>query len=189
MQKRGQVTVFVIMALVVLIVLALLFFGREEIRDKASTSTNVGKKLEVEMSSIEKEIKECLTKESVGFIQKISERGGYLEPVKSMNYKGKNLAILCQNVPGKDYCVNGMFSVKDLELRMNKYLEDNLVGCLTLSGFSDDYELEKGEFQVNTEILKNNIILTLKLPVKLRKENLEQKETGLLILSVLKQSL
>lgn len=174
MQKRGQVTIFVILGIVVFIILALLFFGWDKLQEIGSRQINVEKRLETDLNSIDQEIRECIVKESAGFIQKISEHGGYIEPAKSTNYKGKKLAVLCSNIPGKDYCMNSMFTMKDIETRMNNYLTENLKPCLLLRSFEN---AEKGEFQVNTEISKNNVLITLDYPVKLKENNLEVKET------------
>ncbi len=174
MEKRGQVSVFIIIGLVVIIVIALLFFFRSKGLESESKSINIEKRLEIEMSSIEKEIQECVNKESIAVIKDFVEAGGYPGNRKTITYHAKPITVLCQNIPGKDNCLQTPLLKTDLQNRINQALEPRIKTCLDLSPFAKkDYTLTLGNFQSTTEIHDKLIVISVEYPVTVEKQTVK----------------
>ncbi len=188
MSKKGQVTVFVILGIVVIIVLALLFIGKDTLYDIGSKQINVEKKLETELNSIENQIEECITKDTGEFLQKIAKQGGYVEPTKYISYYGDKVSYLCQNIPDKKECLNSMLLPEDIENQLNVYLEERLVSCVGIEGFkSRNQELTTGQLRIVSKVHKENIEIKINWPIEISKDGLKvtKKESNYLIRSQL----
>src|SRR3989338_5941698 len=129
MEKRGQVTTFIIVGIVALIVVILLFSLKDSLLIKIGGEKAAQDYLKGQMKGIEDEIGDCATKESNDVLVLIGKQGGYIESVDSVSY---NLA--------------------DVENELNVYLKDKLKECINLRKFKEgfksyDYELK---YDINT---------------------------------------
>ena len=177
MQKRGQITVFVIIFLVVLITLALFYFTKSNLFDISVKGINIQKKLEVELNSIEKQIEECVSKETSIFLSKIADQGGFLEPTKYLDYKGKKISFLCQNIPNEKKCLNSMLSKEDLEFQLKNSLENKLPFCIGLDALKKRNEaFTHGDLRITSKINDKNINIKLELPLTLSKDAITLKK-------------
>src|SRR3989338_11694138 len=152
MEKRGQVTTFIIVGIVALIVVILLFSLKDSLLIKIGGEKAAQDYLKGHMKGIEDEIGDCATKESNDVLVLIGKQGGYIESVDSVSYNLADVAVLCNDILDTNNCLNnGLFS-SDVENELNVYLKDKLKECINLRKFKEgfksyDYELK---YDINT---------------------------------------
>lgn len=188
MKKKGQVTIFIIIGILLLLVVGLVFFAKDIFVREAQKYYNTPKYLELEMNSLGKEIDECITKEAVDYLDKV-RYGGYLESVRTLNYDKMKIGILCQNIPDSKNCLNGMFTVQDFSSRMSLYLKDKVYSCISTSKYKNkDYSvkgLTKDNFNLNVEIGSDVVTVLVDFPIEFTKDEYNiKKEKFVKILKV-----
>lgn len=107
--KRGQVTIFVIIGIVIVVAIALVIFLRKDISEsieKVKISRNV--ELQQKVAEITLFVEDCLQSAAQDAILKIYAKGGYSTPKKSVSYdyytvpiyfdKGKETVPTMQNI-------------------------------------------------------------------------------------------
>lgn len=179
MNKRGQVTIFIIVGILLLLVVGFVFFAKDIFVKEAQKYYNTPKYLELEMNSLGKEIDSCISKESVDYLDKV-RYGGYLKPVRTLDYDRMKIGILCQNIPEDKKCLNGMFTVEDFSTRMKDYLKDRVYSCISTSKYRDkDYSvtgLTKDNFDLNVEIGDEVVTVLVNFPIEFKKDEYNVKK-------------
>jgi hypothetical protein len=156
--KRSQVTIFIIIAiLIVAIVLILLFYPKIKTFVTGEAPTEY--------------IKTC-TEESAGeAIKKISIQGGDIEPKKHILYNGNKVSYLCYtNEYYKKCLMQKPFLKKYIEQEINDYVEPRVKACL--ESVEDEIEARGGSLdiedtEIKTSIVPNSIIINVKSPMTL----------------------
>jgi len=177
MQKRGQVTTFVIIGILLVVIIILVFAFKDYlisgINSDPSKSLNVQKQMEVKMASISEKIESCVQDIGMETLVDMSERGGFFETIDYKRYQGKDISILCKKIKEDDYCLNVVPPNNVLEKQFSDVLKDRLGGCMQIQKFgSDDMKISTGGLLVETEIGKN-VVVELDYAVTLEKD--EQK--------------
>ena len=119
MEKRGQVTTFIIVGIVALIVVILLFSLKDSLLIKIGGEKAAQDYLKGQMKGIEDEIGDCATKESNDVLVLIGKQGGYIESVDSVSYNEVNVAVLCNDILNSNNCLNNGLFNSDVENELN----------------------------------------------------------------------
>lgn len=139
-EKRGQVTIFIIIALIIVVAIALIFLLRREPTTGVSPETNP-------QAYIEKCMRDY-TKEAVS---NLSEKGGDAEPEISVTYKGKEITYLCYNANSYKPCINQMpMLIEHIQGEITDYIEPKVKECFS----SLQQELEKRNYRVSLETME-----------------------------------
>ena len=171
MLKRGQVTAFAIIGILVVGVILLLFFYRGELIDKLSMFGDDQKQLEVKMEGIVQHIGECMEEESILALNLLADNGGVFEPSNVIVYHGIGYRVLVEKNGASHPIV--LSSISEL---FNLEMESRLKKCIMLDAFVDLDMLSVGsEFEVNTEINDDNVKVELYKPITLKKGESERK--------------
>ncbi|MBU0930084.1 MAG: hypothetical protein KJ623_03345 [Nanoarchaeota archaeon] len=175
MKKRGQVTTFMIVGLVLLIIVLLLF---------AVKRTGIGVKtsdyLQSNLDDIKVQINKCVDQEAVQALNLIGKQGGYLNPSNYRLYKGYEVSYLCFNIPNADNCMNSIVSTKDIEEQLNNYLKANVPSCANINGLANSLffpGMEVGELNIKTTIQKDSVLFDIDYPITLKKGDATAKLT------------
>jgi len=168
MKKRGQVTTFMIVGLVILIIFILLFSIRR---------TGFGMKsqdyLESSADDIKSKINDCVDRDTKEILDLLGKQGGYLSPSSYLLYNGYNVAYLCNNIPDTDQCANAMINTADIENQLSDYIKANLRECMQKdalgAGFLSTYEIIRGDTEVKTTIEENAVIFTIDPKITMKK--------------------
>ncbi len=167
MQKRAQITTFVIIAIVILAVIGLFLYAR-----------NIGLGISPERfiaskkSQIEARIDECAREQAAKVIEIIGKQGGTLTPLKAINFNSNRLSYLCYNIPGAEECVNRVLTLGNIEAEISRYLENNLRNCIRIDDFrSNSYSLQPGSLDVSSTIGQNNVLVVVDYPITLSKDS------------------
>lgn len=183
MKKRGQVTTFIIIGIVVLVVFLLVFFLREDIFVSVQKVKSTDVYLKGQMKEIVNEINRCVDLEARKGLKVLGDQGGYFKPENSLYYYGYNVAYLCSEVKDENTCRNNMLLEERLENDINDYMKERLKECIDLRGFKQgfkihDYEMiyDMSLFDVDTDINKKNVEFRVFLPVEVVSGELKQSK-------------
>ncbi len=167
MQKRGQLTLFIILGLVIVILAALYFFVAKPYVLPVSQED-----LNKDMENIENDIKDCLAKVSEEPFKRIGLQGGFLTtPSGSYRlYDDSRISYLCYNIPGQATCSNRMLLMKSMEKELSEALTNELPTCLNIHKFSQfkPYQVSTPKKpQIDVSIRRFDAVVTLDYPVRL----------------------
>ena len=177
MQKSGQVSLFIVIGLVIIIAMIFVFFLFRSFQEKAREITNPQEYLKSQVNDIKKVISKCIDESSREALTKISLQGGHFNPVKHVDYNGNKVSFLCYKIKSDEPCYNMMFTRKDIEEELAPVLRNNIKKCVDLSLISfknKDYSLSTGEFNFNFNFNDDALLVTLNYPVTLVKNDIEE---------------
>jgi hypothetical protein len=167
-QKKGQVTVFIILGILMLLALIIIIFLKSEV-----VTFNPDEIIPTEKSKVENFITNCI--ESIGedALFLLGLQAGYIEVPKEIEQDNSvNLRISPMNVVplwayGKTVKIPDLLEIKD---RVDDYLEENIRSCLfNLNAFQETYNLiEKSGITADTEIVKSKVIFNVKWNLEIR---------------------
>ena len=173
MQKKGQVTVFVIVGIIILLVAGLFFFA------KNYYGYGIEPKVYIQgpLNSIKNEITKCVDEIISPSINLISNQGGSKNPTKYRLYESKNVKYLCQNIPNEEKCLNSMDPLQKVESQLQEELQDKLKSCISkdLLESKRGYTITNPNLKVNAKILQENILFEIDYPITIEKDGVTQK--------------
>ncbi len=190
--KKAQVTLFIILGIVLLIILAIAIYFATQIiiKPKAPTTEH----------AIKIYVQDCIKETAVTALKKIGDNGGYIDienPYRDFNIKtepteGDALVISELGLYPIPYwwymkttnkCNNcylttdNMPLIPEIEEQINEHVLKNVGKCLkNLSTFSQ-YEITTGEMDVITNIAKDSILITAEYPVEFSRGEIKTKIT------------
>lgn len=160
MNKRGQLTLFIILAIAIVIILAVLFFP------KIKTS--------VSPAAPQTFMKDCAKDATEEIIDKVVLQGGSSNPENYLLYQGNKIEYICYTNEYYGQCVmQKPFLKQSIEREINSYVEPRVQECLN----NLEQQLEKkgsevsaGEVEVKASLTKNFIILDIDSPFSVTNE-------------------
>ncbi len=166
--KKGQVTIFIILGILLLLVFGLLLALKEEVivvKPEEVIPTAKGK--------VELFIAACMDQISEEALFKLGLQGGYIEvPPEIAEDASKHFRISPMNViPFWAYGeATNIPSLEDLKKELDDYMEENLRECVYgLQAFQKTYDLvEKGGIEANTEIVESKVIFNARWNLEVR---------------------
>jgi len=161
MQKRGQVTIFIILGIIILVVLAWLFFVRGDILDRITTDERADVFVSSQIEPIKELVSECTKEQLVDSIIYVSRSGGYFDPPTGVNYCDEYTSNLddCLDpfliAHSYDTGQNRLVTLTKLGIELNDYMSDDenfnqLKGCVNAG--LDDFE-SKGLSTTNRDFI------------------------------------
>lgn len=169
MKKRGQVTVFVIIGIVIVIVAALVLYSRTNVFLINPTSEDLNSKLD----DINSHVLKCLAEASEPPIKQIGLQGGYLSTSQDTFrlYNDTSVSYLCYSIPNSPLCMNRMLRRSDMERQLSSAVDISLEKCLDVQSFkkfgSFDILTPK-HWVVDTKIGSDMVVVNLKYPIRLK---------------------
>ena len=168
LSKKGQVTIFIILGILLLLALLLIVLMKKEI-----VTFKPEEIIPTEKGKIGKYITACIEEVGNDALFKIGVQGGYIElPAEITSNKNLHLQISPMNlVP---YWAYGQTlripSLDEIKIRIDNYLEENVRTCLFENeAFQEQYDLiEKSELTADTEIVQNKVLFNLHWDVEIK---------------------
>lgn len=175
--KRGQVTIFIIVA-VVIVAIAVLFYT-------LSSRITVGGDDDVKNPAAF--IKSCVQEELEDILYVISIQGGTLVPTSYFTYDDVRINYLCYTNQYETTCVNRKpFLKQDVEVEITEAIQDQVDNCfITLKRSYEEEGYSVGIIPggKNTQLLPKRLILQLGYKLTLTKEKTEIYEDFDIILN------
>jgi len=148
--KKGQVTLFILLGVLLVILVLLLFYLAKDLENPFST------KKTIIFSNLEGNIRNCITTAALDGVYSNGVRGGYY-PVE-----GKTLQFLGDKIPYFIYNNNTKVPAADsVGSSLGKYIEDNFYDCLQLD------ELKEQNFSIKTKEANADISIKKQITVKI----------------------
>ncbi|MCA9485276.1 MAG: hypothetical protein KC506_00330 [Nanoarchaeota archaeon] len=164
MKKRGQVSLFVILAIVIvaLIVLTFIFYPRIESFIGSEDSPNTF-------------LKRCIEPAIQESVETLSKQGGYANPEGFILYKGERVKYLCYTAQYYIPCyVQQPLLRAHFENELENLIEDKANECVgEMRSYYDErgYQISGGlEPEANVKVNLNNIAVNLELDLALTKD-------------------
>lgn len=170
--KRGQVTLFVILGIVIVALIVLLLAFRKDIMPKTGSLEN----LEEVMRNIDKGIKGCMAQSAEEPIKRIGLQGGYLSTPEG-SYRRWNdypISYLCYNMANTEACRNRFLTVGNMEEQLAAAIKENMAKCFAVEEFADLGLIKTIEvmpvdnFDVKTTISKDIVTVELNAKVEVK---------------------
>jgi len=164
MQKRGQVTIFLIMGIVILAVFASIFYitslvQKEELKAEAE-ELPVTFRAKTPVQSL---VESCLRNTAIPGIYLLGIQGGVIYPDEP------ELILLTENNIINYGYLNGInqFSERKMERDLNRFLEESLPSCLDFSILEDQAIIveERGELKADVKIRNRDLRVDLEYPL------------------------
>ncbi len=151
--KRGQIAVFVVIALVLTAIIVLVFLARNKL-----TAIIAGE------PPIE-QFKKCAKDAAEQGLAVLSTQGGSINPENYFLYKGNKINYLCYTEENYKQCIMQKPLLKQaIETELETYIQPKINGCLnslksklTKKG----YEVEYNPPKIQAELFPNNLLITL----------------------------
>lgn len=154
MNKRGQVTIFIIIAIILVAAVGLYFVFRDTLGQGVYSPEVEGIKLFVE---------ECVKDTGEDAIYTIGQNGGYFSAIELSTSDG--IPYYYHN--GKEY----MPSKERIEQELAFYLENSLQFCTNDFVDFSDLSIEEGEVSATAVAQDEEVIFNVEYPLSISKEN------------------
>ena len=153
-RRKAQVSVFIILSILILILLALFFYTRERVIEKANVPP--------EISGINSFIENCLEESGEEAIYYIGQTGGYFV-VPEASLEGRIAYYLQDNK-------NKMPSKKDIEKQISSYFNFAMPFCINDFDDFPDFKIGENEIETETIIEDERVIFRVKYPLSIAKD-------------------
>ncbi len=168
---KGQVTIFIIIGILLVLAITLVIFVRKEI-----ITFNPEEIIPTEKGKVENFITACIDQVGNDALVRIGLQGGYIElPYDVLNDNTRRLDISpALAVPywayGPETSIPSLQQIKE---QIDDYLEKNVRDCLfSMEAFQESYDLiEKSGLTANTEIVQSKVIFNLHWDVEIRSKS------------------
>ncbi|MBI2004519.1 hypothetical protein HYS72_03595 [Candidatus Pacearchaeota archaeon] len=149
LNKRGQLTIFIILAILIIAFVALFFVFRGGIQKEKPVSP--------EIAPIKNFVEECIYDAGEDALYFIGLHGGYYVPNKFSTSLGVPYYIKDNNTL--------MPSKEDIEIEISKYVDEALLLCAGNFTEFDNFQIASGKPKTSAKILDEKVILEVNYPL------------------------
>lgn len=174
MDKKGQVTAFVILGIVILAGVILILYLRGQFFFGPATPSS----LSARITPIKEHITSCIQEVSPEYIERIGMQGGHLKLGDDTYRKREDIPIsyLCYNIESKPTCYNRMLLISEMENELNDAIRKGLATCINLGKYKKGFEITTGTLDVKTEIGEESVLVNVNYPITLTKGETKASE-------------
>ena len=153
MNQRGQITIFIILALIIIVILAMFFLvfkaPEPEVIDEDNPQAFI----------------ESCTKQAVEeALEVLMPSGGDIIPKGSIMYNDLERTYLCYNANYYSPCINQRpLLIEHIENEITSYIEPRVANCFNIleSKLENRYTIESGEMQIQTKLSSGLISINI----------------------------
>ena len=164
--KKGQVTIYIIIGIILVLVIGALFLFRPNI-------TKVEEAIEVplELIPVKDYVDDCLRQVVTTGIYLLGTQGGYIFPPSGSLETDFSTIAYGYNL-GKDNLV----SISKMEEELSTYIGFGLPDCINFSVLEQEgFNITQEKIEVETNVNYDNIIFEVKYPLEIVKEDYSSK--------------
>lgn len=167
MRKKGQITVYIILGIILLILSAFIFY----VRDISFTEELAGEARIVEIPELTSYIESCVKQESHDPINFIGKNGGTLYALANYNmYDGVRYRYLAREGDTNSDFENVILTKQEMEAELALYISQKIESCVDLSLFEEQgYVIEKENATAEVRIGEFEVVVKVKYPLTLSK--------------------
>ena len=174
MKKRGQVTIFILLGILIVALVLSFIFLRGKIHILPVSEEDLSDELEVYKGHIEN----CLFEVGSEKIWTLGKQGGHLKQAQGTYrlFEGEKISYLCWNVEGKPTCRQRLLTQEAMETELALALKEEVLRtCLDLKSLQDfglTYTYDLSRFNVETDIGQDQVLISANLPMTISKGDL-----------------
>ena len=172
-RKKGQVTIFVIIAIVLVVAAAAYFILTANFQSGKVSQT---------FEPVETQFLNCLTQKTQSGINILESKGGYIQdppfiPGSSYMPYSSQLDFFGIGIPywrsisGSNLPINQVPTLENMQNQLSDYIQQEIGNCKFDSFTSDGYIINSGTPKVTTTINGNNVNTYLTMELSMRKGN------------------
>jgi len=174
MRKRGQITAFVILGIVIVALVLLLLYTRTNVFMFTPSPEDLNKV----MSDIRIDMLSCVGEVGDEPIRRIALQGGYLStPTDTYRlYDDTTISYLCYNMEDDPRCMNRMLRKADMEQQLNEAIDFALSTCIDVQKFKKlgSFQITASkDWEVGTMINPESVLVTVDYPITITSEKSE----------------
>jgi len=177
MKKKGQVTIFIIIGILIVVLGVLIYMVYPGIKTTINT----------EQKNPSQFIQSCIEEEIEDAVDRISTQGGELEPEHYFLYKNEKIEYLCYTNEYYKTCIIQQPLLKNhIESLIKDEIEDEVEACfdsLVESYEEKRYQVNLREGDLTIELLPKRIVATFNHSLTLTKEGTENYEEFRVVLN------
>src|SRR3989338_2719686 len=172
-QKRGQITVFIILGLIVLLTIALLiYFQGEQITTKFDPAVKKQFAIEHDTKPLQEYIGSCLKQVSIPIIKDLAGHGGTLNPLLFRYHEQEKINYLC--LDRNTHCESTFLTREEIEKELAEEINKKLGSCIDLQLFKNQgFFVNTSEKELRVDIADQETAITLFYPITLTKQDTE----------------
>ncbi|MAH33616.1 hypothetical protein CL615_04470 [archaeon] len=161
--KKGQITVFVIIG-IILIISLFLIFKLQNTETEGITETGVQKVIELDASSINLFVQECVNMIGADSIDIAGKQGGYTD-------LNENMLATFYGFFGYAYDegTNKLLSKEEMSNQISLYVETFLPDCINDFSIFKSFDILQGNVKAETLIGANDVSIKVNYPLKISK--------------------
>lgn len=166
-RKRGQVTIFILIGIILLFsVSATFYFNYEIIKDKLNIGKEKPRDFTATADAVKSAVEKCLKETAEEGLFYIGLQGGYYET----NPHFEQLSDM--QTPYYFYLGNESIPTKDtIQDELSKYIQEKLQGCIDLAPFENQgYSFETGEASATANIKEKQVNIDAEFPITIQRE-------------------
>ena len=178
--KKAQVTVFVVVGLIIIVLAGISYYYSENLIEKLRESEIFETTtLPLEVKGVEGLVNICIDKISRFGLEIIGQQGGYIalpEPklVTPINpfsnvldiFPGSNIGVVYWIVQGANGLMETLMPPRQLmELELEKYIDANLDNCVDFSNL--DFNILSGDVRSDVKVLNEEVRINLEYPLEI----------------------
>lgn len=165
MEKRGQATLFIILGIILVVLVAVYFIG---VKQEIIPPLLSGGDASAQMSAVDQHVRECMNEIGGQYVTQIAMQGGYLAPAADTYrlYNDTQVSYLCWNQAGVGTCTNRLLTVSRMEEDLTVAIEGALGSCINVYEESDDIEAAES-WELSVDIQRDTVDLVLYYPVSI----------------------
>jgi len=167
--KKGQVTLFIILALAIVAILILLFVGTDRITTIITGETPI------------QQIKSCVEEPLKVAVDTLSLQGGSLNPENYYLYQGNKVEYLCYSEENYERCVMQKPLLKQsIEKELESYLQPRVKNCINSLKSSlqkKGYSVSSKNPEVDVSLVPGDILVDIKADLIITKGSTETYES------------
>ncbi len=163
-KRRGQISGFAILGVVVLALVVLLFFLRDQL------GIVLPGPLGGKPADIGEHIRQCLHETAPELIERMGKQGGFLStPDGTFKlYQDIPISYLCYNIDGEETCRNRMLTLIDMQQELGDAIDKGLTTCIDYGAFRKrGYDLTIGQRNIVVDVGRDATLVTVKQPLKM----------------------
>ncbi len=165
--KLGQATTFVVLGIVILGVVLLIGYARNQF---LFGPVSIEKLQQKGMGPIENHIEECVLEIAPDYFETIGLQGGYLATPQDTyrRYLGEPISYLCYNMEDDPTCYNRYLTRNEMEIQLEEVIYVGLGNCLSFGGFARGADVSIGEMEVDVIIGEYESFVDVNVPIKIQ---------------------
>jgi hypothetical protein len=181
--RRGQITVFIIIAIVIVAVALFIIFLSPRITDLFLSEQRASQILASQVEPLRDSVADCVSEVSKEFFDKIGENGGYYDAgsLPRLYLAGQEYVVVMYKDTNR-VRVNKLPLQASIELQYREFLEqegyDKIDECLNdFSGFKRTMGVEPGPRTIDAEIKDDFVLFNVNWPITIKKTTITKTIT------------